>query len=87
MQVNDNDWPLAVNAVKSEPTVDISQLDPQQKKQLWNGIKLINPSLAEMLSNDPVIANIKATFQASIIITEVDAKRYLKAGQSQKSNG
>ncbi|WP_296592686.1 hypothetical protein [Methylophaga sp.] len=87
MQETDNDWPLVVNAEKSEPTVDISQLDPRQKKQIWRGIQLINPALAEMLSNDPVIANIKATFQASIILSEVDAKRYLEAGQSQQSNG
>lgn len=87
MHSKDNDWPMTVNAIKSEPTVDISKLDTQEKHQIWKGIKRTNPNLAEVLSNDPVIANIKATFQASIILTEVDAKRYLKAGHSQQSNG
>lgn len=83
MQPSDNDWPFAVAAIKSEPTVDISQLDTQQKHQLWLGIKQLNPSLAEMLGADPVIAKLKATFQASINLTKDDVEKYLKAGQKQ----
>ena len=87
MHPSDNDWPVVVDAIKSEPTMDISQLGPQQKQQLWRGMKQVNPSLAEMLSNDRVIANIKASFQANIVLPTIDANNYLKAGETQQDNG
>jgi len=62
---------------KAEPMLDPATLPPQQKQQLWAGIKKLDPALAEMLTTDANIAELKRVFDAKVIFTEAEAMVYL----------
>ena len=61
-----------VKASQYQPVVRISRLPPAQKQTLWAGIKRHNPALANMLATDPIIKQLKDTFQAEVVMTETE---------------
>jgi hypothetical protein len=69
-----------VNVAKHERMVDPASLTAHQQRMLWEGIKILDPFLADLITGDANIAALKQTFNASIQFTVPDFNRYLQAG-------
>ncbi len=76
-----------VNAFRSPHYINTKRLSPAERQQLWQGMQICNPALAEMLSNDATFKQLKAAFNAEVLIESDDADRYIKAAQQSLSNG
>jgi len=55
-----------------KPVVVLANLPPDKKQRLWAGIKTHRPELANFLSTDQTYADLKAGFEASLILTEAE---------------
>lgn len=55
---------------------------PDDKRRLlWEGIKAESPELADLLTVDGTIKELKAHFGASLRLTQAEIDRYIAAGQ------
>lgn len=63
---------------KYRQITDTKTLTQGQRKTLWTGIQRDNPPLAEMLTNDPMIAELKAKFDAHIVFYTDEVIEYMK---------
>ena len=89
MRDSSPDWMRVpkVNAFRSPQYINTKKLTPAQRQRLWQGMQICDPALAEMLSKDAVFKQLKAAFQAEVLIESDDANRYLNAAQQSLSNG
>ena len=69
-----------VNVSKHEHTVNPTSLTEHQQRMLWEGIKILDPFLADLITGDANIADLKKTFNATVQFTVPDLNRYLQAG-------
>jgi len=58
------------------------RLPELNRQELWAGIKLLDPALAQMLSTDPNISALRASFGATLRFTQVQADKYIEAGRA-----
>ena len=63
----------------SERYLKASNLPPHIKQQLWQGIKRAEPETAHLLKHDQIIQALQSDFDASIVFTESDIKRFISA--------
>ena len=64
--------------------IDPATLTQTQRQILWAGIQIDNPALAETLKNDQVLAELKRTFNGTVLFELDDFNRFVKAGQERK---
>jgi hypothetical protein len=69
-----------VQVGKLERMVDPTTLTAHQQRLVWEGIKSLDPFLADLLKTDANLAALKETFNASVQFTAEDFNRYLQAG-------
>lgn len=69
-----------VKVGKLERLVDPATLTASQQRLVWEGIKSLDPFLAEMLKADENLAALKQIFNATVQFTVDDFNRYLQAG-------
>ncbi len=62
--------------------INPAQLDPKTKRELWAGLKQLDPALAELLAHDQNISQLKNAFGATVRFTRDNAKRYVLAGRT-----
>lgn len=62
---------------KDIKTIDPRTLSPERKQKLWAGIKRDQPELAELLTHDQNIKDLKNQFDAFIIFDETEADHYM----------
>lgn len=48
--------------------VNLSRLRGEERRQAWAWIREHRPALADMLQNDPVVAEIRRRFDAAVIL-------------------
>ena len=65
----------------SSHLINPSQLDAKTKRELWAGLKQLDPALAELLAVDQNISELKKSFGATVRFTRDNAKRYVLAGR------
>ncbi len=65
---------------KNSILVNPANLKPEQKRQLWAGIKKCDPQLAQLIQKDPAMNALKKEFNASIRFSQADFNRYMAAG-------
>lgn len=61
--------------------INPTQLDSKTKRELWAGLKQLDPALAELLALDQNISELKNAFGATIRFTRDNARRYVLAGR------
>lgn len=61
--------------------VDPATLTPHQRQTLWTGIKRTDPALAEMLTQDPVLAELKQAFNGTVVFELEKFNQFIQAGQ------
>lgn len=69
-----------VQVGKQERMVDPASLTAHQQRLVWEGIKSLDPFLADLIKTDANLAALKQTFNASIQFSVEDFNRYLQAG-------
>jgi len=78
-QIND-----AIQTVKTSkliPMVVLIDLKPEHQQQIWKGIKQTAPELAGILEDDEVFKELKASFDAKLVMNRADAEKYYRAGE------
>ncbi len=63
--------------------INPSTLDSVTRRQLWEGLKVLDPALAALLTTDPNLSQLKRALSATIRFTRDQAERYVRAGQKQ----
>tara|TARA_R110000772_G_scaffold44685_1_gene102708 strand:+ start:231 stop:491 length:261 start_codon:yes stop_codon:yes gene_type:complete len=80
---NPPDWyhyvPLEWVHVKKR--VDPATLTQHQRQALWAGIKKTEPALAECLQHDATLAELKRTFNGTVVFEVDDVHRFMNAAQ------
>ncbi|MEQ1636745.1 MAG: hypothetical protein ABL903_08625 [Methylococcales bacterium] len=64
---------------KYQRMIDPASLPKDQKRALWEGIKMTDPALADLIVNNRDIALLKAVFSAAVVFTEAQINRYMVA--------
>lgn len=67
--------------VPSKPLIDPATLTQHQRQLLWNGIKQADPALADMLKNDQTLAELKQTFNGTIVFEVDEVHHFMQVGQ------
>ena len=57
-----------------------------ESRQLWEGIKKDNPALADLMSNDSFVKELKIEFNATFQFELNEFNRFVKIGQEQMKN-
>lgn len=60
-----------------EATVRVRDLPREQQQRVWAGIQQLNPELARLLREDRFYRAMKAAFDASLVLTVSEYRRYL----------
>jgi hypothetical protein len=63
-------------SVKDTPRYRTSSLTPVMKQKLWQGIKTLNPALAELMKNDTDLKLLIDSFQGEFAFTEAEINYY-----------
>jgi len=66
--------------------IKTSQLTELESRQLWEGIKKDNPDLADLMSRDPFVEELKEVFNATFQFELNEFNRFIKIGQEQMKN-
>lgn len=67
------DWPEACEARSYSPNISISALLPDQKKLLWQHLKISFPEVAKSISelmDDPIVMDMMNEFGAELLLEE-----------------
>ena len=70
--------------------INPSELDTRTRHELWAGIKALEPALAELLTTDKNVTELKKAFNASVRFTRENAVKYVREGRKileEKHNG
>ena len=60
-----------------------AHMSPENKRLLWEGIKASAPELAELLSVDGTIKDLKIHFGASLRLTQAEIDKFIESGRVQ----
>ena len=69
--------------------IKTSQLTELESRQLWEGIKKDDPALADLMSNDSFVEELKIEFNATFQFELNEFNRFVKIGKQgiNKKNG
>jgi hypothetical protein len=77
----------SVATAPPERMIDTRQLNARQKQQLWQGIKTLEPPLADLLKNDVNIQAFKTEFDATLQFSATDIERFMAGAEPEKGHG
>lgn len=72
--------PKTVLVVKSERLISATALTDRQRRALWEGIKALDPKLAQLITQDPDYQAMKSQWSGQIQITPAQLNRFTAAG-------
>lgn len=80
---NPPDWftYIPLKWVPAKRFIDPANLTQHQRQTLWSGIKKSDPALADLLTKDPVFAELKRIFNGTTVFEIDEFNRFIQAGQ------
>lgn len=70
--------PYLEPASPREDMVRVTDLPREKQARLWQGLQRCDPELARLLREDPFYQALKRTFDASLVVTKSEYRRYME---------
>lgn len=70
-----------VQTGKHKRYISLKYLSKEEKRQVWTGIKKVDPAKADMMSNDPHLKKLVDAFNGEFVVLPEQLEIYKQAGQ------